>query len=223
MARGSNIERITRLQNALRRAKAEDVLSNTELMHLYGVSSKGGFTNIRNQIDAFPEAQEGPRNSLLFPAKAAIEALLKHETREDEEEQERQARAAAILGVGQKGGRRKKDAIVLPPSELLKLSRLRGEIEEREREQGKYIAASEVAATSARVYAILTDNLSNLEQRVDPNGLLPAETRALIGEMGRAAQLAIHAELSDMLGDDVDDGPSRPSEPRKKARRPKRA
>lgn len=223
MARGSNIERITRLQNALRRAKPEDVLSNTELVHLVGMASKGAFTNLRNQVENFPAAQDGPRGSLLFPARAAIEALLKYETREDEEELERQARAAAILGLGGKGGKRPKNAVILPPSELLKLSRVRAEIEERERTQREYIPASDVTATAARIYAILSDHLSTLEQRVDPNGLLPVETRAAIGEQGRTAQLAIHAELSDMLGVDVDDGPSRTAKPRKKARRSKPA
>jgi hypothetical protein len=208
MARGTNLERVKALQSGVKRAKLGDKLSFTELALLWGVS-KGAFTNVRQRMTGFPAGEPGPGNSILYPAKQALEVMLEYETRADAAEQERQSRAAAIMGLDRKGGRRKKEQVYLPPSELLKLSRLRAEIEERERNQGEYVPRAEVRATAARTYAILSEHLGQLDLRVDPNGLLPAETRAKLGEQGRKALLAIHAELSDMLGADVDHGPSR--------------
>lgn len=220
MARGSNLERIQRLRAAQKRAKADDMMTLTELQHLWG-SSKGAFVNTRNKMAEFPEPQQGNANQLIYPAAPAIKAMLEHETREDAAEQERRERAMAIMG-GQTKGRKKKDEVYLPPSELLKYSRLQAEIEERERNQGAYIPISDVSGTAARIYAIISDHLGQLETRVDPNGLLPSETRVKLGELGRSAQLAIHKELSDMLGSDVDDHASRPPQRRKAPRRPRR-
>ena len=217
MGRVANYDRIRRLENALRRVRKDDVLSNTELTDLVGIS-KGAFTNLRNAIDTFPAAQPGKRNELLYPAKPAIEALLRHEKREDEAEAERQKRAAQIMGLGTTKRRRKTD-IVLPPSEMLKLSHLRAEIEERERQQSEYVPVAEVRDMAARVYGVLGNHLSQLEQRVDPNGLLPPDVRALLGEQGRKAQLEIHRELGDMLTDDAVRKPSRTSKSRAKTSR----
>lgn len=222
MTRGANLERVTRLQSAMKRAGADDKLSHTELAQLWGIS-KGAFTNLRNRVDGFPDGEEGPRNSLLYPAKAALKALFEYETRADQAEQERQKRAAEILGMDRGRGRRKRDEIILPPSEMLKLSRLRGEIEQREREQGEYIHRDKVRGVGARIYGVLNDALSRLEERVDPNGLLPAEQRARIGELGRTALVAIHADLSETLGIDADDGPSRAEGTARPPRRVKRA
>ncbi len=222
MARGTNLERVKALQAGLKRAKADDKLSFTELTLLWGVS-KGAFTNVRQKMLGFPSPEPGPGNSVLYPAREALSVMLEYETRADEAERERQQRAAAIMGLNRKGGRRPKDEVYLPPSELLKLSRLRAEIEERERNQGEYVHRAEVRATAARIYAILSEHLGQLEARVDPNGLLTAELRAKAGEQGRKALLAIHAELSDMLGADVDHGPGRTQGARKSAGRPKRA
>ena len=223
MARGTNIKRVNTLKAALKKAKASDLLSNTELVALYGIS-KGAFTNIKNQIASFPEGQEGPRNSILYPAKAALEALLKHETREDEEEEARRRRAAEILGENSPRGRRKKaEEIWLPPSEMLKLSRLRAEIEQREREQGEYVPVHKVPATASRIYATIAEILDQLDIKVDPNGLLGAGERGKIAELGRSALLVVHGELSDMLGVDVDDLASGTQKPSRKAARTKRA
>jgi hypothetical protein len=219
MARGTNLQRVKDLQSAIRRAKPDDKLSLTELAMIWGVT-KGAFVNVRQKMMGFPAGEQGPGNSTLYPATPALKIMLDYETRADEEERERQSRAAAIMGLDRKGpGRRKKAEVFLPPSELLKLSRLRAEIEERERNQGEYVPRSDVRATAARVYALLSEHLGQLELRVDPNGLLPAETRNRIGENGRKALLAIHSELSDMLGGDVDHGPSGTETARGAARR----
>lgn len=206
----------------MKKAGPDDRLSLSELAMIWGVS-KGAFVNLREKMADFPDSIEGPRNSLIYPASGALKAMLEYETRADEAELERQRRAAQIMGMDRGRGRRKRQEIFLPPGEMLKLSRLRAEIEQREREQGEYVHRDKVRGVAARIYGVLNDHLSQLETRVDPNGLLPTEVRAKIGEDGRAALLAIHADLSDTLGVDADDRPSRAARPRKQAPRPKRA
>ena len=223
MARGSNIERVNRLKAALtkaKRAKAKNpMLSNTELVHLYGVS-KGAFTNVKNQISAFPDAEEGPRNTLLYPAVAAIEALIAYETREDEEEAARRKLANDIVGAsGNRGRRKKSPEIFLPPSEMMKYSRLQAEIEERERQQGEYIPVQEVRDLAAAIYGVVKEPLQQLELKVDPNGLLTAEQRAKISELGRTALLGIARQIEGALGIDADDHASRSKTPARKAKR----
>lgn len=222
MARGTNLTRVKDLQAAIRRAKKGDALSLTELAMIWGVS-KGAFVNVRQKMVGFPAGEQGPGNSILYPAAEALKIMLDYETRADEEERERQSRAAAIMGLNRKNGRRPKAEVFLPPSELLKLSRLRAEIEERERNQGEFVPRSDVRSTAARIYAVLSEHLGQLELRVDPNGLLPAETRNRIGAEGRKALLAIHSELSDMLGADVDHGPGRTETARGPAGKPRAA
>ena len=187
-------------------------------------TGKGAFTNLRHRVAGFPEAEEGPRGSNLYDAPKALKALLDYETRADAEEMARQKRAAEIIGIGSKPGRKKKaPEIFLPPSEMLKLSRLRAEVEEREREQGQYIHRDKVRGTATRIYRTLNESLSMLEVRVDPNGLLSADLRMKVSELGRTALLAIHRELSDTLGLDVDDLPSGTARATSKAKRAKRA
>lgn len=211
MARGTNLERVQDLQRAMKRARPDDVLSLAELALIWGIG-KGAFVNIRNRMGGFPDAAPGPQNSLLYPALKALKVMLEHETRADAAEQERASRAAAILGMdGRKGGRRKADEVVLPPSELLKLSRLRAEIEERERTQGEYVKLADVRAQGARVYSVMSETLGQLSMKADPNGLWPPEVREAVDKAGRQQLLVVHRELSDMLGPDADSEPSRPS------------
>lgn len=222
MARGSNLDRIGRLEAAHKKARKGQKLSLTELAALFGVA-KGTFVNTRNKIAAFPDPEQGSGNQILYPAKAAIKALLDYETRADDEELERQKQAAAIIGAAERPRGKKKTDVFLPPSEMLKLSRLRAEIEERQRQQGEYVPISEMRNLAARIYGVLNDQLSQLELRVDPNGLLPAEVRLKVSELGRAAMLEIHRDMSDTLGVDVDDKPSRAQKAAKRVKRARKA
>lgn len=221
MARGTNLTRVQDIRGALKRAKAGDLLSLTDCAMIWGIS-KGAFVNVRNRMATFPDGQEGAKNTILYPAVAALNAMLEHETRADAAEQERQQRAAAILGMNGKRGRRKQEQVYLPPSEMLKLSRLRAEIEERERNMGLYTKTADVRALLAAIFSIQTDCLGHLENKADPNGQWPAALREEVGKAGRACLLQIHRQLSHMLPPDADSGPRRASKPRSKADSPRR-
>lgn len=226
MARGTNIERVARLKAALTKAKKvakqKPTLSNTELTALFGVS-KGAFTNVKAQIADFPDGVEGPRNQVLYPAIPALTALIAYETREDEEEAARRALANEIVGASKPRGRRKKSPeVFLSPTEMLKYSRVQAEIEERQRLQREYVPKQEVSSLASRIYEKIKDPLQQLELKVDPNGLLSAEQRTLISELGRTALLGIAREIEGALGIDVDDHASRSATPAKSAGRAKK-
>lgn len=223
MARGNNIERVNRLKAALikaKRAKKKNPkLTNTELCGIVGIS-KGAFTQLKNQIDDFPPHEEGPRNSQVYPAIEALEAIIAHETAEDEEEAARRKIVNEIIGASKPRGRKKKSPEVwLPPSEMMKYSRLQAEIEERERSQGEYIPVQEVRDLAGRIYATVKEPLQQLELKVDPNGLLTADQRARISELGRTALLGIAREIEGALGIDADDNASRPKNAARPAKR----
>lgn len=222
MARGTNLERVQDIQRASKRAKAGDQLSLAELALIWGVG-KGAFVNVRERMGGFPDPTPGPGNSLLYPAVDALKVMLEYETRADAAERERQTRAAAILGMRGGRGRRKKDEVHLPPSELLKLSRLRAEIEQRERDQGLYVLRSEVENLFGDVFGVQSEWLGQLSLKCDPNGLWDPEVRAAVDEAGRECLLLIHAELSDMLPEDADSGPRRAKKPRGAGNRAGRA
>lgn len=209
MASGKNIERVNRLKAALTKAKRQKAkkpkLTNTELCGIVGVS-KGAFTQLKNQIADFPAHEDGPRGSQVFPAIEALQALIDHETSEDAEEAARRAIANEIVGASKPRGRKKKSPEVwLPPSEMMKYSRLQAEIEERERTMGEYIPVQDVRDLAGRIYTRLKQPLQQLELKVDPNGLLSADQRAKISELGRTALLAIAREMEEALDIDADD------------------
>lgn len=208
MARGTNLDRVKDLQAALKRAKPGDKLALAECAIIWGIG-KGAFVNVRNRMADFPDPEPGPANSLLYEARPAIQAMLNYETRADAEERERQARAAAVMGMKGGRGRRKKDEIFLPPSELLKLSRLRAEIEQREREQALYVKRREVEDMLGDIFGIQSEHLGQLSLKADPNGLWDPEMRAAVDAAGRDVLLLIHGKISHMLPKDADRRPGR--------------
>lgn len=201
------------LAAALKRVKAEDVLTLEELALLWGVT-KPRFVSERNLMATFPDhIKQG--NVYFYPAKAAIQAMLDHETRHDKMNRDRAAIAARILG---KGRQEEVDSAGHSVNELATLNRMATEMEEREREQGKYIPAAEVARVCGEVFSEISEFMSSLDAKVDPNGLLPLEIRAMILSNGKDALLRLHRLMRDMLRADADDKPTRTA-----ARRSRRA
>lgn len=213
MARGTNLDRVRDIQAALKRAKPGDELSLAECAMIWGIG-KGSFVNVRERMGKFPAPKPGAGNSILYPARQALEAMLEYETRADAAERDRQKRAAAIMGMTGGRGRRKAEEVFLPPSEMLKLSRLRAEIEQREREQGLYAPIADLRNLLASVFGTLSETLGRLELKADPNGLWEPEVRQAVQAAGRECLLLIHAQVSDMLGPDADNGPPRTKKPR---------
>jgi hypothetical protein len=200
-----NITRRADLKRAIKRAKPDDLLTLEGLASVWGVV-KTRFVNVKNDITmtiGFPQHQPGPNNTHLYPAKPALEQMLAYETRNDELSSARQARQAQILGAGRKGSKAASTSDLHTPRELIDLNRIAADLEAREREQGLYIPASDVAATTGEVFSQLSEFCGNLANNVDPNGQLPPDVRERIDKGGATALIKFHAQLKGLMNADA--------------------
>lgn len=183
------------------------MLTLAALATIWGVS-KARFVSVVPSFVGMPEPiQQG--QSHLYPARKALTAMLRHETRHDDAAKEREARTNAILG----GVKKTRDAAAtdssLPPRDLAILNRLATETEQRERDQGLYIPAAEVARDVGDVFSELSEFMAGLSNKVDPNGLLDPKLRALIDTSGAEALMAWNRKLKKLLDADAVEGTDR--------------
>lgn len=197
----SNRNRRADIKRALKAAKTGDVLELEALAIIWG-TAKSRFVTVRNTIVDFPQPMPGQGNKYVYPAQKALQSMLDHETRHDDAAKAREARTNAILGNTRKRGG-DEDAGKHSVNELATLSRLSAEIEEREREQGEYVAVAEVAAVMGDVFSEISEFMAALPNKMDPNGLLPPELRTMIGAQGKEALLQFHRKMKQMLDPDA--------------------
>lgn len=221
MARtGPNYVRRQDIKAALKRVKADDMLSLDHLAVIWGVT-KTRFVSVYKEIEAavgWPVPTPGPKNTHLYQAREALERMLEFETRHDSIEAARQKRVGQILGHTRRG-REPEAGSVVSVGEMAQLNRLANDIEERERAQRQYIPVAEVAAISAEAFALFSEFCADMDNRADPNGELPPATRARIRELGAELQLRIYREMRGLLEADANTGPGDPKGSRGKARR----
>jgi hypothetical protein len=199
-----NKNRRSDIAAALKRAKPSDMLTLEELALIWGVT-KPRFVTVRNTMADFPAPLPGQGNVYIYPARKALEAMLKHETRHDEAASQRRARADAILGRNGKG----KASDTLgdhTPNELVLLSRLAADVEERERAMRIHIPAVEVSDTAGDVFGEMSEFLSDFANEIDPNGLLDPDTRERIDKAARERLLHFHRRMKHILTADGDAG-----------------
>ncbi len=198
-------KRVKDLRAALKRAGADDLLALDECALIWGVS-KPRFVTVRNQIAAFPDARPAPKglglqpNAIVYPARAALEAMLEYAQRHETAAKAKVARTDAMLGRR----RGADDAVTMhTPNELATINRTMIEIENREREQGLYIPLAEVQAVAADVFSEISDFVGGFTNKLDPHGVLAPDLRKRMDEIGREAQLSFHRRMRDMLGGDA--------------------
>ncbi len=221
MGAKANPNRRGDIQRALKKAKPEDMLSLEDLAFIYG-ATKGPFVTAKKQMVGMPPpVLQGTQH--IYPAKAALKAMLDYEMRNDAAADDRARRTKAILGTI--AGDRMDQSSGLPARELQILNRTAAEIEERERAQRRYIPAEEVAMVAGEVFSELSEFMAGLSNKLDPNGLLDPRLRALIDTGGAEALLGFHRKMKDILDADADHAdPGRaPSRARRAPTRRKRA
>lgn len=214
----SNRNRRADIKAALKRAKPDDVLELEALAIIWG-TTKPRFVTVRNTMADFPQPMPGQGNKYIYPARVALQSMLDHETRHDADAKARAARTDAILG---RTGKRavSDDSARHSVSELATLSRMAAEIEEREREQGEYLAVAEVAAVAGEVFSEISEFMASLPNKMDPNGLLPPELRVMIGSQAKEALLQLHRKMKQVLSPDAKPRTSRTAPRRTRKARP---
>lgn len=221
----SDARRLNDLRAALKRAKPNDLLSLEDVALLWG-TSKSRFVTVRDQMATFPTSIPAPKDmglaprAYVYPARAAIEAMIAHATRHEDIDRAKAARTAAILGERRAGG---DETPLHRVNELQTLNRMAAEIEERERAQGEYVPRADVAAVAGEVFSEISEFFGILSNKLDPHGELAAELRARIDALGREALLRFHARMKDMLEPDAVAKANRDQADRAGKTRPRRA
>lgn len=211
MADKNDDQRLIDLKAALKSAKRSGGwLSLMDCAALWGVS-KPRFVNKRAEIADFPEVGKQEGNAHFYPEKPALRAMIGYlERHQKAAEQKAASRAVLIGGGGGAGSAAIAGALsVHSVSELATLNRLAAELEEREREQGLWVLKAEVSMVVGDVFSEISDLLSNLANKIDPHGNLPAKTRAHIDTEGKEKLLVLHGKLKDMMATDADHGSNR--------------
>lgn len=207
--------RLKDLRAALKRAKADDLLSTEELALKWG-TSKARFVTVMKDMAGMPEPQRAPRdvgyraNTLVYPAGAALEAMIAYLCRHEAGAKAKAARTAALLG---RGNRASPDVPLHSVTELATMNRMMSEIEERERAQGEYIPKADVAVTIGNVFSELSDFCSALAGKVDPHGELNASLRAAMDKQAKDLLLQLHRKLKHLLAPDAVADRNRDSSP----------
>lgn len=212
--------RVSDLKAALKRARPGALLSLDDLALLWG-TSKARFVTTRNTIAGFPDPMPAPKEMRLapkayvYPARPAIQAMLAYANRHQDLDRAKAERTAAMMGE-----RRCVDSAPLHRiSELQTINRMMAEIEERERLQGEYVPATDVAAVAGEIFSEVSETFASLSNKVDPHGEFPAELRLRMDEQGRAALLRLHRRMKDML--EADAVPNRNRDQAGKAGKPR--
>jgi hypothetical protein len=216
----ANPNRRSDIAAALKRAKPNDMLSLEDLAFVYG-TTKGPFVTAKKQMPGMPQPiLQGTQH--IYPARAALKAMLDFETRNDAAAVDISRRRDAILGTLTRDRHEEATSAHLPARELQILNRLAAEVEEREREQRAYIPAAEVARTAGEVFSALSEFMASLSNRVDPNGLLDPKLRTIIDTGGAEALLGFHKTLRLLLNADAVSGTPRTTPDRARKSRVRR-
>jgi len=197
----TNPNRRRDLQIYLKRSKPDDILTLEECAVAWG-TTKQRFVTVRNAMPTFPDRIATDGNVYLYPARKALEAMLAYETRHEAAAKAKQARTNAILGRGKRASAND-DTAIYSPSELATLSRMSAELEEREREQGLYVPVAKNAVVAGEVFALISEFMSELSNKLDPHGLETPEWRARIDSMGAEALLGLHRQMKEVLSPDA--------------------
>lgn len=208
------------IADALKKAKPNDMLSLEDLANIYGVT-KGPFVTARKMMVGFPPpVPQG--TAFIYNAKRALKAMLDYVTRHDAATEAVEKRKNALLA----GTSARRDAAAMnesiPVRDLAVLSRLAAETEERERQQGAYIPAAEVARVAGDVFGELSEFMADLSNKVDPNGLLAPDLRELIDRQGAIALSGFHKRMKTILTADALAGSNRSTDARGREPRARR-
>lgn len=221
-----NPNRRQSLKIALEKADQHDLVGLDFLAGLWGVS-KPRFVNVKRELEQhydFPQFQQGPGNTHLYPAKAAIEVLLNWETRNDNHQRSKIDQSRRILGLTD-DAKAESALSIHSPQELLILSRLNADLRQQERDQGLWLRVEDVSSTTAEVFFMISEVLSDLDNQLDPNGFFEPTIRIKLKDLGHGLLNKVHDGLKVLL--DADGQPNsgenaptfgRPS-PKKRSRR----
>jgi hypothetical protein len=200
MTRAADPKRVRDIEAALKRAPARSRLKLGDCALIWNVT-KPRFVSVRNQMPDFPDPVDKEGNEYIYPARKALQAMLRYEKRHEAVAARRAEMTAQIMGKGRREANAASAGFSV--NELAGMSRLANEVEEREINQGLYIPRAEVARVAGDVFSEISELLSRLSYKVDPSGRLPMATRVAIDTAGKEQLLKAGARMKDILEPDA--------------------
>lgn len=188
--------KIARLKIAMGKAKPKAELSGKELAALMDVSA-ARFSAMRQVIKGLPQPRvEGKAN--LFPARAALKAIIAHYDRPETVERQRKATVAKLV----KGAKpeAEPETKLLDPLGYKRLVDAHAVTTEQMVRQRMLTNMADVRDLLTAIYTSNSQFLSSLPNAVDPGGKLPPEQRARLEAKCRDQQLAIHNIIRKIVG-----------------------
>lgn len=193
--------RLKRLRGAMAKAGAKDLLSGKQLAELVGIS-QARFSAMRQSVKGMP-AGRSEGKAILYPAKAALKAIIAHYDRPETEAEARKATVARMLsGSTAKAGKAapEPDPRLLDPLGYKRLVDAHAVTTEQMQRQRQLVAMDEVRDLITGIYTTMSHFLSSLPNLIDPGGKLPSEQRKRLEEGCRDQQLDLHNRVKSVIG-----------------------
>lgn len=189
----------------------EDWWSQRQLAELYGVANSRMTTLIKTRFPAFPAAQRRDDKTHWYPACAAIASMIMYMEKNSAAQLAAARRHTAVM-TGEAASPDTSDKSGHPPApaepveqppltagELDRLASAQTRVWKLRKDQGMYTLTSEVHRIARGVNAMITREVMNIVNVIDPNGELDPLKRQRLTNKCRDIVLKMHDELGSFL------------------------
>lgn len=203
-------QRLPGLKKALAEFGEQDRASQKQLAELYGVAPSRFSTLTKTRFPDFPDGEKHSDKTLWYPARAAVASMIRYMEDTARGKAVQAKRHSAVMGRVEETraevAAAEPEVQPLTAAELDRLASAQTRIWRLKKEQGMYVLASEVQRIARGVNAMLTREVMNLVNELDPNGELKPLDRQRLTNKCREIVLKMHDLLGRFLEDDDDAG-----------------
>ncbi len=202
--------RLPGLKKALAEFSDGDRASQRQLADLYGVAPSRFTTLVKTRFPDFPPAERRDDKTHWYEARPAVTSMIRYMEDSARGKAAQASRHSAVMGRVQEtraeAASAEPEVQPLTATELDRLASAQTRIWRLKKEQGLYVLATEVQRIARGVNAMLTREVMNLVNELDPNGeMRPLERQRLTAKC-REVVLKMHDLLGRYLEDDEDAG-----------------
>jgi|SRR5882672_3172639 len=187
----------------------DETLSQRKLAEIYGVTPARLVNLIKFRFESFPPPERHKDKSYWYQAKAAVAAMISYMEKGGNVRKSQAARHAAIMSgtpAAPTTAAYDEGPQPLSAGEIDRLASAQTRIWKLQVSQGLYVKADDMRHVARRVNALISRDVINLVNVIDPNGRLDGELRQRIEKECRTALVKMHAEMGELL-DDVGERP----------------
>jgi hypothetical protein len=201
-------QRLPGLKKALASFEDSDRASHRQLAELYGVAPSRFTSLIKSRFPDFPVAERRDDKTHWYAARAAVQSMIRYmEDSARGKQAQAQRHTAVMTGVAEA----REDAAAAPvevqpltATELDRMASAQLKTWRLKKEQGLYVLASEVQRIARGLNSMLTREVMNLVNELDPNGEMKPLARQRLTNRCREMVLKMHDMLGRYLEDEDD-------------------